>query len=70
MARWMFLIGLLVSLGMGSWWIADAVQAGDSMGVVLRFTVTTIAGAYYIVLYQAFAPQRPRSAQPSVAQHN
>ncbi len=67
MARWFFLVGLVVSTAIGSWWTAAAVLEGDTVGVLLRFILATISGAYYIVLYQAFAPERrSRDAESSL----
>ncbi len=43
------LVGLAVSVAIGSWWTATAVQDGDPVGLVVRFALTVAIGTYYMV---------------------
>lgn len=43
------LVGLAVSVAVGSWWTATAVHDGLVVWVPVRFTFTVAVGTYYMV---------------------
>lgn len=55
-------LGLLVAVAVGSWWIADAVVAGATGALLLRFGATVGIAFYYLVLLRVATGRtlRPR----------
>ncbi len=42
-------VGLAVSVAVGSWWTATAVRDADPAMVLFRFSATVAIGTYYLV---------------------
>ncbi|MGH1489637.1 MAG: hypothetical protein ACRBK7_09625 [Acidimicrobiales bacterium] len=45
-------IGLLSAVALGSWWTAQAVVDGSTLGVLVRLPLSAAAGFYYLVMYR------------------
>ncbi len=60
-------VGLLVAVALGSWWTAQAVVEGLTIGVLLRFGASLAGGFYYLVLFRVATGRSLalRSANPS-----
>ena len=37
---------------LGAWWTATAAHSGDTAGTLLRFSLASVFGAYYLMLYR------------------
>ncbi len=47
-----FMVGLLASLVLGSWWTSQAVVDGNLGSMAIRLTVSVVAGLYYYLLFK------------------
>ena len=56
------IVGLIASLALGSWWMAQAVVDGTPAALLVRSAVVVAAGLYYMALYRSplFQPHRYR----------
>ena len=54
------IIGLALDLSIGSWWMAQAMVAGNTTALLVRAVAVTVAGVYYLALYRSrlFQPHR------------
>ncbi len=54
------IIGLVGALSFGSWWMAQAMIAGNTTAVLVRTLAVAVAGLYYVALYRSrlFRPHR------------
>ncbi|MFW2380221.1 MAG: hypothetical protein ACN4GZ_00570 [Acidimicrobiales bacterium] len=58
------LVGLAVSVGVGSWWTAIAARDGMPIMMLVRFTCTVAIGTYYMVWLRNQGHQVPAIRLP------
>jgi hypothetical protein len=45
------LVGLLLTIGLGAWFVAQSVVSGEPLMVLLKLVGSIIVGSYYLIIF-------------------